>query len=124
MLALLPMNTGMSDNSKPSHSRGKVSWSGNNWVRRSMPDSAINVHANSSPDPACQPRPNFQRIAAEHTPVSNSTRGYWTEIGALQCLQRPRNASQLSNGMFSSTPSLCSHLGQCEGSQIKPGGAG
>ena len=49
------MNKGTSAINKPSHRRGRVSWSGSSCVRRSMPEAAIRVHVSASPAASCQP---------------------------------------------------------------------
>ena len=109
---------------KPSHISGRVSWSGSSRVRRSMPDRATRKPLNSIAPKPFQPKPNFHTQATNSSEVSNSTSGYWNEIGALQLRHLPPRASQLSSGMFSYQDSWCPQCGQCERSTTMPGGGG
>src|SRR5690606_24340864 len=109
---------------RPSHIKGNVSWSGNNCVRRSMPDSAIRKPVNTIAPKPCQPKPKRHTQATISTIVSSSTSGYCAEIGALQLRHLPRSASQLNTGMFSYHDSWCLQCGQCERSTTMPGGGG
>ena len=108
----------------PSHISGKVSWSGSRRVRRSMPESATRKLVSSIAPKPFQPKPNCHAQARNSRPVSNSTNGYWIEIGALQLRHLPRRASQLSSGMFSYQDRACPQCGQCERSTTIPGGGG
>ena len=69
---------------KPSHISGKVSESGSNWVRKSMPDAAIRNQVNTAAPKPCQPKPKRQTQARVSIIVMNSTNGYCREIFAPQ----------------------------------------
>jgi len=45
---------------------------------------AISTHVKNSAASAAQSGPNFQTTIALSRPLSNSTSGYWIEIGDLQ----------------------------------------
>ena len=89
-----------------------------------MPDSAIRKQLSTIAPNACQPKPNRQTDTTTSTIVSSSTSGYCSEIGSWQLRQRPRNASQLSTGMFSHHDNWCLQCGQWERSTTMPGGGG
>ena len=108
----------------PSHSSGKVSWSGSSCVFRSMPARAIRKQLSTIAPNPCQPKPNRQTDTTTSSIVSSSTNGYCSEIGAWQLRQRPRRMSQLSTGMFSHHDNWCLQCGQCERSTTMPGGGG
>ena len=93
-------------------------------MRKSIPDKEIRKPVSSIAPKPFQPNPKRHTQATNSSAVSNSTSGYWIEIGALQPRHLPPSASQLSSGMFSYHDNWWPQCGQCERSTTIPGGGG
>src|SRR5258707_12539219 len=84
-----------------------------------MPVSAIKAQVTGNAQAAGAPKPKCHATQAERTPVVNSTKGYRTEILALQEAQRPRRSTQLISGMFCQALTGALQAGQAERGVLK-----
>ena len=66
-----------------------------------MAKSTTRAHPNSSRAASSVPIGVTATVATNSSPVTSSTSGYCTEIGALQRAHRPPSIAQLTIGMFS-----------------------
>ena len=60
---------------KPNHKSGRVSWSGNNILSKSINTMATNNQVKTTPATAAIPNPKCQATINDRSPVASSTRG-------------------------------------------------
>src|SRR5258706_5953075 len=100
---------------RPAHTNGSVMLSGSSCVSKSMKVSAISDQSSRHAASAGGARLRSRRMAAAvSAPVSTSTSGYRTEIGAWHAAHRPRRKRKLTTGMFSSAEIGWPQAGHCE----------
>src|ERR1700683_67495 len=84
-----------------------------------MPVSAIRVQVTANAQAAAALKPKCHATQADSSPVVSSTKGYRSEILALQAAQRPRRMSQLITGMFCHALIGALQCGQAERGVLK-----
>ena len=94
---------------------GRVMTLGRSWCSRSMAKSTTIAQTKISRAASSGPTGVTATVTAKSRPVTSSTSGYCTEIGARQRAHRPRRTSQLSTGTFSNQRSSRPQLPQADG---------